>query len=712
MTKRRNNRKAASKARREQPGYVNRFRQSLFGKNPNYRQIFSDLKHEGKWDQVFKIGQLFSSPNNPFHPWVYGLPFTRTYGERCPNRLVAFTGDLQKELNWVSVSILTYASAISGFVGHSLAFQRAFLLGNYQRAQELLDTVIQSYGVSLWTMDKTFLLKERVEGLEANKRFLTELVGDKNSNVMVTYLANYVSMRAETKISPESYRLALNRALDFGPDYLAIRDYLLYRLDHVDVDLPTGATHIAFFEASSTVIDRYLTFIALCQHSVSKGGQLRQNTCEIVKRLAGKVIDPRIDALLQACDPVREPNWNDLSANVLQVLDLYTSGDYRSSLQCAAQLLVREPATYELYYVYLHSLGYLEQSFEQVFPANSPAAVILERLNSLIIRDSGWRNSTDAILKMAITLWHEPIAYGLYHSYVEETRPNPGEGLLKLALLNASHLNPRFAHIFDDAKESATFLDGLGSRVPDSSTIRLIKRLKAAPGDSSLIDLPATLPASRRTIYRAVMHESSGRFQLAVTELNPLMKAIDNAAIRGAHLLRDRVTSVLFRCFLKTNALGECTDMVVRNFLGNPLWVRKLPLVDLVGAIEAIQPRDVMRKITYPILYSIVHAKPRFIYVAYDNFLSCLGVSRPTELIERSDIFDSGQLKYFLRNVCTIEVLAGSYHFSGTSDLERSGFGFVNISQTWTARIYDCTPTRSVQLRRGRSFARECVKSM
>ena len=349
MKKRRKNRKAASKARREQPGYVNRFRQRIFGKKPNYRQIFADLKHEGKWDQVFSIAQLFSSPNNPFHPWVYGLPFAHTYAERCSNRLIAFTGDLEKELNWVSVSILRYASAISSFVGHSLAFQRAFLLGNYQRAQELLDTVIQSYGVSLWTLDKTFLLKETMDGLEANKKFLTELVGDKNSNVMVTYLANYFSMRAETKISPESYRLTLNRALDFGPDYVAIRDYLLYRLDHIDVDLPTGATHIAFFEASSTVIDRYLTFIALCQLSVSKGGQLRQMTFEIVKRLDGKVIDPRIDALLQACDPGRKPNLTDLSANVLQVLDLYTSGDYESCLQRAAQLLSREPATYELY---------------------------------------------------------------------------------------------------------------------------------------------------------------------------------------------------------------------------------------------------------------------------------------------------------------------------------------------------------------------------
>ena len=270
---------------------------------------------------------------------------------------------------------------------------------------------------------------------------------------------------------------------------------------------------------------------------------------------------------------------------------------------------------------------------------------------------------------MTITLWHEPMAYGLYHSYVDETQPNPGGEILKLALLNASHLNPRFAYIYDDAAEATTFLDELGTRVSNSSTVTLLRRLRAAPGDSPVVELPATLPATRRTTYHALMHEASGRQQLAVAELKPLMTAIQNGDIKGAHLMRDRVTSTLFRCFLKTNALGECTDMVVQNFLRHPLWVRKLPLMELVGAIDAIQPRDVMRKITYPILYSVVHAKPRFVYVAYDNFL-CLGVSRPTELIELSNIFESDQLKYFLRGVCTIEVLAGSYHFSGTRDLE------------------------------------------
>src|SRR5262249_55426888 len=146
----------------------------------------------------------------------------RTYAERCSDRFLAFTGDLEKELNWVSVSILRYASEISNFVRLSLEFQRGFLAGHYQQAQELLNTVIQATGVSLWTMDKTFLLKETVDGLEANKKFLTELVGDKNNDVLIRFLANYVSMRAEIKISPESYRLKLNRALDLGKEYQEI----------------------------------------------------------------------------------------------------------------------------------------------------------------------------------------------------------------------------------------------------------------------------------------------------------------------------------------------------------------------------------------------------------------------------------------------------------------------------------------------------------
>ena len=71
-------------------------------------------------------------------------------------------------------------------------------------------------------------------------------------------------------------------------------------------------------------------------------------------------------------------------------------------------------------------------------------------------------------------------------------------------------------------------------------------------------------------------------------------------------------------------------------------------------------------------MYSIVHTKPRSIYVAYDNFLNSLGLNRPTQLfdIASSCGIEPRELLEFLARVCTLDVLACSYHFSGTKDLE------------------------------------------
>ena len=670
MSRKANRNRARSKSSRKESDYLRNFRQRLFAPNANYVGLFRALKYSGTRENILTVAQFLQSPNNPFHRLFYGLPFARKYSELTSKPSALFTGDLEKELNWLAISILRYATEISSFVGEGAAFQRAFLLGQYQEADRLLKSLIASFGLSFWTMDKTFILKEMSLGLEANKTYLTELLGDAQNDVLLILLASYFSIRAETKMSTENYRLKLQRVKSLGKDYAAVRDYLVYRLDHSDFEPTTSAIHMLFYEGSLTILDRYLTFLAICQACACRDGNSRKIASEAVQIVDAKVKDPRLDMLLQLYEPGRQIVLDDLSAKVADVLDLYTSGNYKSSLTRSAELLVSDPSTYELYYIYLHSQGYLAQPFEQIFPAHSPAASILERMHSVIARDDVWRSSIDAILKTGTLLWRDPLAYGLYHFYADEMQPNPDYQIFKYALLNANHVNPRFAYIFDDPQQAEVFLDRYRSVRPNSCTVMLLQQLTAMARHDPELKLQASIPETRRTIYQAAIHEREGRTSLAIAELKSLMTKLENGDIPGAHLLIDRVTKTLFRCFITTQALAECTNMVVRTFLRNPTWIRKLPLMDLITAIDNTRPHDVMRQITYPILYSLFHTKPRAIYVAYDNFLSSLGATRPTDLIGSANNLDSEELNYFLQKVCTIDVLACSFHFTGTQDLE------------------------------------------
>jgi hypothetical protein len=284
------------------------------------------------------------------------------------------------------------------------------------------------------------------------------------------------------------------------------------------------------------------------------------------------------------------------------VLDLYTNGNYEFSAAGSAGLLLEHPTLYELYYIYLHSQGYQGQLFKQIFPAGSPAARLLEHLDAVTREDRGWRANIDAILKTAMSLWRDPLAYGLFDFYVQETQLTPDSEVHKLALLNATYMNPYFMRIFDDVAQAEAFLDQFSAFAPNSSTVTLLKRLTTTSHYAEEVELPVSLPEARRLIYRAAIHEARKRPHLAISDLKPLLERIENGNLEGAYLVRDRIHRTLFRCYLQTKELGECMGMVVKNFLRNPGWIRKLPLGELVNAIDHLHPPDVMQKITYPLL--------------------------------------------------------------------------------------------------------------
>jgi hypothetical protein len=136
----------------------------------------------------------------------------------------------------LTISILKYAREINQFIEQSAAFDKAFLSGSYGNCKTILYSIMHGLGPSLWVMEKQFLLRETVEGLEANKSFLSELSKETANDPILKFLGNYASTRAETKLSPENYRLMLSKGLNLDDRFAAIRSYFQYRLDHVGID--------------------------------------------------------------------------------------------------------------------------------------------------------------------------------------------------------------------------------------------------------------------------------------------------------------------------------------------------------------------------------------------------------------------------------------------------------------------------------------------
>lgn len=92
-----------------QSAYLRAFRQRLFSGKVKPQQVFHELQAFGQYQEIASVARLFASPTNPFHRFLYGMPFAKTYAEVHSRPLFTFTDDLERELNWLSISIIRYA---------------------------------------------------------------------------------------------------------------------------------------------------------------------------------------------------------------------------------------------------------------------------------------------------------------------------------------------------------------------------------------------------------------------------------------------------------------------------------------------------------------------------------------------------------------------------------------------------------------------------
>jgi hypothetical protein len=679
---------------RKQPkrsGTVDSFRKRLFsGRKVNPKHIFHELHAFRSFQEMESAARCIEHPDNFYHRYIYGVPFAQNYSDVRSTRFSVFTGNIGRDLDWFCLSIARYSKELSVAIKIVEDFNKAFLVGNYAKAKLELATMVSKVGLSLWGIEKGFLLAEYADGLEKNKNILSEIFEAPNNDDILNYLSVYLSLRCEAKMSVDNYRARLNKALEnLNDEFEEVKSYFRYRLDNDGIDLLAVGPNITYFEGPSPVFDRYLTFLSLVQTCAIGGPEYRKVAMTCIKRIEGRIIDDRVDALCHYFDPTLAVQYSELGATVFEILNCYTEGDYIHSAKKSAEVLMNYPDLYELYYIYVRSVDYSGQAFLQIFPKDSLAAAILEHSNILFRASNTWRLSADQLLKYNLILWRDPLAHHLMDTYAQETSASPEGHFRRLSLLNGLLINPRFATIYDDSQEAEAFINRLSEKFGNGSSLALFKYATGKDLEDS--EISGRVPETRKRIYASKRHRALGLSVKAISTLRPLYQELSEKLLPGGGHLLDRVTKELFWCYLDNRDFSECVDLVVHSYMRDPSYITKMPVQILVKAIEEHLPPDIMRKITYPLLYACIDAKPRALYVAYDNFLSSLGVVRPTQLIEIADHFSEKELHCFLANVCIPEVLACSYHFTGTIDVEGERIKvcqFLSASDSSNAKLY------------------------
>src|ERR1043165_5357267 len=147
---------------------------------------------------------------------------------------------VENEIKWMLLSIRKYAKELSLFLILKNEFEKNFLLGDYLKAENILESVLRETGYSLWYIEAKFLLLEYQNKSEAQKEFL--------------------SFRTEKNLSAYKYDSDINSIFKINKNQFEndTREYYLLRLNFYENYIKADYSAIVLFENCNSIVDRYL----------------------------------------------------------------------------------------------------------------------------------------------------------------------------------------------------------------------------------------------------------------------------------------------------------------------------------------------------------------------------------------------------------------------------------------------------------------------
>lgn len=666
----------------EEEGWYNkfvlkRFNNELYTQNTNSNSLFNiKTQKQGSLNEFafFKLKTLFDfnekcivvdNISEKFDKNIYGNALPKTIEELGGSGFVSESNFIEDELNWFFLSLRKYEDEVSNFINLKNEFDNNLLLGNYDKALIILNKIDEEVCISLWGIENRLLLGEMIDGLEENKLFLSKVNALKKSGAIVS-LADFLSKRAEKDLSANRFKNEISNSLNRvkGNYRDETIDYYLFKINYHELKRSDNLCSINSIEFQNSIIDRYLTFLRLLQNYIlnddidigdDKKEMLKSRLYYASKKLPE---DSRIENMRLYLDPKINISNKRIDISAVNILDVYTQGDYQKTLEKLKPFLYNNPNLFEFYEIYAKCLLNLDYSFEPLNDDDNFQNSILKEVFVLLQKKNHPEFTAQNLIKISLQLESLSISSQIVNFVSVELKKD--YSFEKLSLLNSNFINPVFSKIYNNNKLSNVYFKKLNQIFSNSETINFLY-LKT---NNLLKDSVSGLKISenRKNIYIAKFLQKEKKYDEAIiywTELKRVNKKIP-------HLYESIIVN-LFKCFFESRKLDDCVKLLVETYFTNPNFIIRLDSIKVVDEIRLGRFRNISKNIYLPLFYWITNGAETAICNTYELFLASYGAKTPTEFIKDlpKDI-ERNLLVYFLKNVCNIETFKHSIHIDGS----------------------------------------------
>lgn len=576
---------------------------------------------------------------------------------------------LKNEINWIILTIKHYNELIKKFIQFRDGFEHNVLLGDFDKALQILSDVEKEIGVSIWLYESKMLVYELMNKpedaisllsninearIEENNKNKSKKDEKKDENGFVSLLLHYLLFRSQRDISALRYDQDLfdnfkrNRT-KFQKDYY---NYYLFRLNyfiHHNIEDPSIPL---IMEATNSIVDRYIVLIQVLHASF-----LKKENEEIIVSRAKHLYKYTEDCTLIPYLYLSDPEYKCDSyydVEYIKIIDSYYSGEYLDVINRCKLYIKQKSSNFEVYRFYCFSLLYANNGYSPIYNNQSPINQICRKIYDSISENEN-SSSLYNLYQLNKNLYSFSIANGLDYFIKEENHSEKSE---KLRLLSIKCFDPIFSKIYSSKKFDVTYLENGLKWIGQSLSVRYqINRINKTITESSNIVTHIYEKDKARILFENNDFENSYLDWITILNKNRKQNPIVQIAVKYA-----------FDCLLELEQLQDAIKLFVDEYIINPIGIKKTNVQSLVELLKKQKYRNIKRTIELPIFVGLNSVKDTDKSFILKSFCDYYDVKKPSDLFEEINHIEIQKREAFFFVIVSEDILRHYYHINSTQE--------------------------------------------
>ena len=573
----------------------------------------------------------------------------REYYQLRMNRLVRYQEvSLEQELNWGKNLLCLHADILASFLKRKSQFENLVMQGHYPKAREELNAIQTECCFSLWGLEQEFLLQELEGGLEATKKFQNDLSFGCSDNWMNCF-ASFFSLKVERNLNNSQYSQRIQKALKrVSPE---IR---LYFQMHLQVETTIRKSirwqKVLYYASCASLIDYFFDYCKICSYILCLNPKQNTHTQFIRQMLTELNQTLPLPIFTKMIYQGEDITFSDTEKRLHQIGINYTEGKYNQVIQECEALLSEDGSIFEAYEYLIKSEIITGRSPEFSSGDTSLKSWLKQVLTDVYQKKPGSEHAFDELQILLRFLNGFSLAPELCHFYLGKAAYRYSDFWKCCLGMQARHHNIRHCRCYPDPLASA-YIEAF-EKASGKSALTELYRIEKSEEKSEYQD---RIDPLRLQWYQARQMACNGQYSLALKLALQLKKS---GSLYVTEYLKEELFLFLVHIKARLGFYGDALADLIPMYLENSLMTLRINKKQFYDDIQEHLTNELKGSISIPILSYIANQHViDDVYSDFANFMDRSGCSRPSDMVKEAFRWDRTQLIYFLRFICTTDMM-------------------------------------------------------